>query len=436
MIGASYQKGILEPIAHHLGINPRQDMLVEDVASWTAFANLNLQTFLESWPWPEWTITEERAFRPVWNAGDQYHKATADAAADEFYYLTTPGYYRVKAAAPSDPPAGTQPTNATYFEPFTLTDRYIATKQRCRRELGEVLGVYPGNPRTTCGGGGSVRRGLPYRPSEKGIDVCTGLDTVWVHHKLIPPVFSAELYEPQRVYQRGEVVFWAADGEVYRSRKPADFYQDPASGYWYKISFPGFAAQYVIFKSASDACDDAAKAAKLEAMAEAALGREIDKRQAQGQRFTYQITAGVRPGVAYGLSGWFYSCFPLWGVDVPATTLTSACVDEFGVSMTLPTVISGSPGPSALPFDLPCVIGQNYVDVIFALLPNGYDLQLGYEIEDDKFEYIGVGGEANVFGRPLITERTTSGFRALTDASFGADAADYRYRGKIAGVAL
>jgi hypothetical protein len=143
---------------------------------------------------------------------------------------------------------------------------------------------------------------------------------------------------------------------------------------------------------------------------------------------------GLVSGPDYALHGGPENYYPVpmapaWsGI---AGALTDECVDEFGETM-IP-IISGNRQLLEYPFDIPCTPGLDYVDVFLSDL-GAPAMADDFQIADDKFEYVGGGAIANVYIRPTIVNRATTGFRAVTSAVFDADAADYRYRGKVRGM--
>jgi hypothetical protein len=202
-------------------MDPRGDAIATDTGlSVSDNLNARVQTAWFAWEWPEWTITEERAFRQIWNDSRPFYQAGADGKPDEVFYipnvathsLVDAAYYRVAESAPSDPPLGTAPTDTTYWETMDTVDTYIEFDQVCRRRIGEVLDMYANNP-AIC----KPPRCLPHRVNEKGVQVyeAGGLSTVFVRYLTPAEQFTTFPYIPSRTYLRGDTVYVAEQGECY-----------------------------------------------------------------------------------------------------------------------------------------------------------------------------------------------------------------------------
>jgi hypothetical protein len=219
-------KQIFDKVIRLHGRNPRTAINSDIADALVEHINNRVSTICSLWLWPEWVITEERAFRPVWNSTEAYLKvSTTDALPDEVFYLgaayvvggefgTGYGYYRVKSTAPADPPIGTVPTNTTYWEAISPVDSFIAYDQRDRRALGQVLAVNSRNPRVPTGSNGGRRK---FTPSEKGIDVPGGGASVFVTHKMPCPSYTLTPYVVGKTYTRSNTVFDPATGECYQA---------------------------------------------------------------------------------------------------------------------------------------------------------------------------------------------------------------------------
>src|SRR4029077_3625489 len=181
-------KSVFEGILRRHGMDPRGDAVASDAGlAITEHVNARVKRAWFAWEWPEWTITEERAFRQIWNNSRLFYQVGADGKPDEVFYipnvathsLVDAAYYRVKATAPGSPPLGTLPTNTTYWETMDTVDTYIAFDQVCRRRIGEVLEVYADNPAVM-----KPPRELHHRPTENGIQIyeAGGLATVFVRY--------------------------------------------------------------------------------------------------------------------------------------------------------------------------------------------------------------------------------------------------------------
>jgi hypothetical protein len=319
----NFRDDVLFPAAELLGIDVATDFLNDFARPLARSVNSKLREGWDFWDWPELTLTEERAFRRIWNPQSQF------VPGDEVFFIGTMSYYAVRRNPPLDPPVGTSPTDISYFEPLTLTDRYIAYEQDCRGTIGDVYGVYATNPRLN---GGCGVLALEFRPSEKGIDVVPWAGpTVFVHYKLRVPQFTIEGYDPARAYKANDLIYWT-DGEVYRARSNTTA-TDPGTVFWAKMAMPYTLSEFVKYAAAAEMADDAYTKASLRADAEAAIRREVDKLLIQGERHFYRM--GGAPQLRYiplGVSSFWWSVSPPWtSTSGTVTTLTEQCEDEWGV---------------------------------------------------------------------------------------------------------
>lgn len=319
----------------------RGDLLKEDVQPWVRSINRNIPKAFKFWEWPELTITEERAFEPIWNSSKTFLRVNAETGLpDRLFYLVNRKYYAVKSTAVADPPVGTVPTSTTYFEESNPTGWFIPYDQECRRSIGEVIGIYGSDPRVN---GRSVP-GLDFRPTPYGIEVCpAGFGpTVFVNYRIRPPRFNYELYVPEHVYAAGDVIYWDSkstpdlDGECYRAIRTADWFQNPTTVYWTKVLFPQVIAEYIINVAAAENAEDEQEKVDFYTVAKAALQQEADSIMAQGQRFTYGRRGRCGPRyVPYGCQGYWWSVSAPWSDTGAVSTLTDQCVNEWGDMVTV-----------------------------------------------------------------------------------------------------
>src|ERR1019366_3150528 len=324
---SNFQKDVIYVAASELAIDVESIDFNKDIArQYTSFANRHVKDAWEYWEWPEIDITEERAFRNIWNATKQFVRKASDGKPDQLFYIPSLTYYDVLSTAPSDPPVGTLPTNVTYFVPSDMTqfETYIDLDQPCRRAIGRVMGVYHGNPSLN----GSAP-GVPYKPTEKGIFVRTGGPTVFMRYQILRSKFTSEAYDATLAYDSGDIVFFNDDGNCYRALISVPAGSTPtSSAYWALVPLPTTIAQYVALMTAASAAEDRQAKADLKAEAEQSLIREIDKLTEQGQRMPrYKMGNGRRRT--------FYSpgrnCSVPWVCPSSVTTLTDVCEDSGGV---------------------------------------------------------------------------------------------------------
>jgi hypothetical protein len=334
-------QSVFQGVLRRHGLDPTGDAITMDTGEAIAEKISRRAGYgLKQWDFQEFSHTEERAFRSIWNNTRQFLRVGDNGAPDEFFYIGTPiiqlsdqGYYKVKSTAPSDPPVGTLPTNTTYFDPLTPVDTFIELDQTCRRTIGQVLGIYRANPRLA----GCGFCGLPFRPSEKGIDVYGGPGpTVFVHYMLPPPKFTIFPYIPGKTNEAGERVFFPETGECYRALGPT-VNQDPTNqNFWAIEPMLEALAAFVEAGAYADCLRETfregdeqvrlARAQLAESEAAAYLETEIDALQAQGQTYYYNLfwSPWWRRGVCVSQ--------PWSGSTV--TTLSDVCEQDYVVPPT------------------------------------------------------------------------------------------------------
>jgi hypothetical protein len=305
---------VYEAIVRRHGMDPRGDAITQDTANAiTEHINNRIQMGFSYWPFPDLTVTEERAYRTVWNATNQFYRG------DDVFFIPNATYYHVLDNLITDPIPGTPPstqsgldgtwtTNSAYFEILSPVDTYVAYDQTCKHSIGQALGVYSRNPRLNSANGCCCQdMCLPFRPSEKGIDVYYAQGpTVFVHFMLPPPTFSMTPWLANKAYNRGDRALYT-DGNCYRSITDANT-QSPNTTYWALEPFPDVLALYVkagayadsLRETISDGVDDATRMARMAAAtaeAERQIQGAIDTLSAQGQLFYYTSARRYPPGV-------------------------------------------------------------------------------------------------------------------------------------------
>jgi len=325
-------KSVFDRVVRLWGRDPIAEIPQDMARAALDHINERVESVYGAWNWPEWELTEERAFRQIWTPTDQYKRVSdADGLPEEVYYLTNQLYYRVLATAPTDPPVGTVPTDVTYWEQMTAPiDTFIDYDQRCRRALGRVIGVYSSNPRAN--GCCSSARGLSFHPSEKGIDVCCagGLTTVFVKHMMPMPTYTIVPYVVGKSYVRADIVFDRTTNECFQTVDTTT--DSPTVGStWRWIPFLDKWATFVVQGAFSDCLtefdqggnDDLqakmALAANAENRAQEALQNQIDQLRAQGQKLQWNFCKRHH---------YWCETSPWSGGTV--STLTAVCQDELG----------------------------------------------------------------------------------------------------------
>src|SRR5947207_3328382 len=239
-------RSVYESILRRHGLDPVGDAVTHDtLRAVTEHINTRLSFAWHYWEWPQLTFMQNRAFRTVWTNALQFLKVNAEGVPDELYYATNGNYYRVLSTAPSDPPIATLPTNTTYFEQFTLVDRYILLDQVNQTPIGDVIAIYDNDPRLSVN---RMAQKLPFRPTEREITLTWAgtSGTVWLVFKIVPSEFTAIPFVVGKTYALGDSIYHPADGECYRALQAAptgDPTAQPAQ--WLKIPFPKIFARYV-----------------------------------------------------------------------------------------------------------------------------------------------------------------------------------------------
>ncbi|HEY4282126.1 MAG TPA: hypothetical protein VGM62_03610, partial [Chthoniobacterales bacterium] len=201
-----------------------------------------------------------------------------------------------------DPPAGTLPTDTTYFELIDAITPYIGFDQGCRHTIGFVHGVYPTDPSLN---GACNHFGLHFRPSEKGVHVLGGCwdaggtpaATVFVWYALPVSQFTMTPYISGKTYSRGTLVFYPATGNCHRALAESTSVLPSDTDFWAVEPMPDIFAQYVKNGAYADCLketftdgDEQIRLARAQLAANEAdsqIQGEIDLLLAQGQKHFY-----------------------------------------------------------------------------------------------------------------------------------------------------
>jgi hypothetical protein len=296
---ANFRDDLLHAIAASLSINPSPDLSPEFAAQWISFINTRLAYAWFFYDWPDLTVTQERAFRPIWRADQDYF------ANDEVYFLPTPGYYK----AIQDVTKGTPPTDTNFWAALSAVDKFVEYDQFGQQPIGQVRGVFPFNPRVYP----SLQPpGLMFRPSEKGIDVLpfTG-NSVFLNYQIVPSRFTSIPWQAGVAYSYGNVVYWS-DGNCYQCGV-ASTTSDPTDiSSWFVVPLPQVLLEYVKAAVAADASDDRFVEQQLLQEAQGYLEQEVNKLMSQGHVHRYNLRQPQRTGIPYGVSGFWWSASAPW----------------------------------------------------------------------------------------------------------------------------
>jgi len=299
---------IFDRVVRQLGRDPLARIPQDMSRAILEHVNERVETIYAAWDWPEWQVTEERAFRQIWNSSKQYKRvSTATGQPDEVFYLgagyvtggdfgTGSGYYKVLSTAATDPPVGTVPTNTTFWVPLSPVDDFIDYDQPCRRPIGRVLAVYASKPDPCCD-----CEGLRFRPSYRGLEVCgTGSATIFITYLLPQPVYTIIPFVDGRQYNRGDVVFDPDTGECFQAFETTTTPPNNAT-FWGWVPFLEKWATFVVQGTFADCLgefdqggnDDIQSklviSQRAEGKANDALQARIDELTAQGQILKYSF---------------------------------------------------------------------------------------------------------------------------------------------------
>jgi hypothetical protein len=290
-------QSVLHGTARLLGIDPGTQALTSAMAAQiTEFINRRVA---EGWTWdfwPEWTVTEQRRYRPVWDAATTYTAGTeldhirssryvqaiqgstgeepydgsnvlnaaywAECATDYSATDWTAGTVYAVGAQLRNPSDGlyyqchTAHTAGTTFDAskfgvLTAFDKYVSYTQAGRTVIHEVQLASKRSPRTHPTKPWPVNFSLSTNGVQFGPDAP---DEVWITFRLAPPQFTHTPYSAGSTYALGDLVYLAATGECYRSLAAANTGNTPSSSsaWWVKVDFPEILADWTKQAAYSD----------------------------------------------------------------------------------------------------------------------------------------------------------------------------------------
>ena len=330
------------------GLDPDGDQIPKPTAR-AIDRGINRRTRLawRAWDWPDFSVTEERAYRQTWSSTKQYYRANPiSGLPDDVFFIPAIGYFTVNIIVDSDPPIGTPPVTPPYTQPFTYSldgtgnpyyvltaplDAYVSFDQICKLSIGRVIGIYKTNPRLD----GFKHSGISFRPTENGIDLFqVSTPTIFVKHLPAPSKFTHVPFVAGKVYNSGDIVFYDVTGECYLSFVDGHTTSPPNPGFWRVMYMPEVLSHAVEAGAYADCLRESHPADKelaQVAMQNAQLAEqeykdllqaEIDVFMAMGQRHSYQQH---RPPRRWLRSGVIQS--PVWTPDF-VTTLTETCTHD------------------------------------------------------------------------------------------------------------
>ena len=299
-------KTVLDGVIRRLGIDPDAEPTGHDTArAVTEHINTRLETAWTVWPFKELEVTEERAFRPFWNALRTY------AIGDEVYRKEKAAYY----VAIAIPTIGVSPEVLVFPVTWELMPvplyGVIAFVQNDSEPIGQVMNIWSADPRvpSTCS-----TRSIGFEQTEDGLNVGTahGLSTVWVTYRLPASQFTVVPKVAGKTYATGDTAYFPEEGECKRVLGlTTEINPVPM---WVVVPFPAMFAPYVKLGAYADALlevdDDGldaarvqirlAKASKAAATAEELLSALAGRQAEQGDKVRYRrFGRGIRR-MSYG----------------------------------------------------------------------------------------------------------------------------------------
>jgi hypothetical protein len=290
-------QSVYEAIVRRHGMDPLGDAVTHDTARAIAeHITDRVTTVWQMWDWADLTLTEERAYRQVWNSLTQYRRFGENGFPDEVYYLPAAAYYRVIGTAPADPPVGTVPNDPAHFEAMDPVTTFVDRDQPGMRPMGQVFGVYKSDP--SLNGCCPTDICLRFRPSEKGVTICCGPPTtVFIQYLISPPQYTFVPYVTGgKTYVPGDTVFNAADGNCYTCIATNNNQAPPSPGFWALEPVPAIFSTYLKEGAYADSLAETfptedqvrlSRAAAADARATANIEGMIDDLLEQGQKHYY-----------------------------------------------------------------------------------------------------------------------------------------------------
>lgn len=331
---------VLDSVIRLRGKNPKKNVSEDLATTLTEHINARVQSICLAWPWPEWDVTEERAYRQVWAADRNFLRVNQFGVPDEVFYIPGGTYWKVNKDAISDPPIGEIPSSTSAFwVALEFVGTYIEYAQTCKRTIGQVLGVYRRDPRVcSCNNGSTLR----YYPSERGIEVCGGGATVFILYQMPVPQYSVAPFVAGRTYVRGDVIMDGGTGECFQALDTTQV--SPASNLtlWRHVPFLQKWFEFVRWGALADSLSELdpkstldpnvrfGAAARAEERAMNGLQQQVDSLAMQGQSFHWRFRRRH--------SRWCDSQ-PWSGGTV--TTLTDACETNQGWVFHIPPSVVG-----------------------------------------------------------------------------------------------
>jgi len=336
----TYQS-VLWGAARLLGLDPTRDLNGQTAARLTEYINRAVSKGWRFGQWPEWTLTEQRYFRPEYDATEAVPAPTA-AAPQERYYIAADRYYQALQASTGQLPATLQP-DGTYLENSAYWAECHPSYQAADWAAGVQFGVGEGsglpwqcrNPQDglyyqciaahTAGATFDASKFGVLTPFQRFIDynqtgetpiweapsVCasrrdprvfpgnpwtisTGrndrgitfpgctVNVVWLRFWGAPPVFTSTSFSSTTAYAAGVTIYDPTTGDCWTSTAATTAGQSPSStpAKWSKVEFPFVLSAYAKRMAQADVLRDqkqTSRAQDEQLAAEDELQDELDK---------------------------------------------------------------------------------------------------------------------------------------------------------------
>lgn len=296
-------KSVQDGVAGLLGWEP-ENLSREDQVLVNARINTRARYAWDAFPWPEWTTSEKRLFRPVYASGSTYA-----AGAEVFFYATRSYYVALRAVSAGHAPAtlsgGVWSTNLAYWAESKgsyTADDYDSTRTYVRGEqvydpgtdafyqlfaatatataptdaaswgvlvelertidyaqvlagetaatvLGRVAAVWDQNPRTKP----DTACKVAHRLQDNGLRVLGTVNIVWVEFSLRAPSWTGTVWSATASYTTGQQMYFT-DGDYYQALTAVAAGESPATNAakWLRLDFPDVISRYVIEGASAD----------------------------------------------------------------------------------------------------------------------------------------------------------------------------------------
>lgn len=255
-------RSVLDAIAALQGAEP---YAVGDPDFIAAVASIN-RHLRRGWQhdfWPEWTVTERRAFRDSWDAFATYENPVIGDPLI-VYYEDGDGYFTPNSA-PNNPAAGESPGNwPSKWTAVTSFAKYIAIEQAGRTVIGEVARLCKNDPDLNPNRPGEI----PHTVTGRGIvPLAPCGNRVYVTFRKPAPRFTGTPWSGATNYAREALVYDDATGDCYRALQASTNQPVTQAAYWEKVLFPARLENFVSIAAYADALrgDDQTGKAQAEA---------------------------------------------------------------------------------------------------------------------------------------------------------------------------